>query len=128
MTKYIYFRTDATLANDDDTANGSNLYAADAFKGGVATSDTALTLYFKKIVRDHGAGDEAVDALVLNVNTNTHKKVLEAICRAIAYGRDPMIVLADDVTNDTSATGGYGSGAKYLHSDITSCGAITKAS
>ena len=45
MEKYLYFRTTATLADDDDTAQSLVVKASD-FRGGQPTSDTAVTLYF----------------------------------------------------------------------------------
>ena len=33
MEKYLYFRSDATAANDDDAAAGSNTYPLSSFLG-----------------------------------------------------------------------------------------------
>ena len=43
--KYLYFRGDATLANDDDAADGSNVYPLSSFRGMESVSDTTITMY-----------------------------------------------------------------------------------
>ena len=48
--KYLYFRTEATDANDDATGD-SALFPALSLMGMQPTSDTALTLYFKSMLR-----------------------------------------------------------------------------
>ena len=45
--KYLYFRTEATDANDD-AAGDSAVFPASSLMGMQPTSDTALTLYFKR--------------------------------------------------------------------------------
>ena len=45
MEKYLYFRTQATLADDDDSAQ-SACWPLSSLVGMHPTSDTALTLFF----------------------------------------------------------------------------------
>ncbi len=46
MEKYLYFRTQATIGDDDDSAQ-SACFPLSSFVGMHPTSDTALTLFFK---------------------------------------------------------------------------------
>ena len=117
MEKYLYFRTTATLADDDDTAQSLVVKASD-FRGAQPTSDTAVTLYFNPVIALHDeAGDAFVnsDTVVLNTGTNNAKQVFNAIARAIAganFQNQAMITVADDVNSI------------YLDG-IATCGAIS---
>ena len=121
---YLYFRTEATDANDDATGD-SACFPASSFAGMQPTSDTALTLYFKPIVRYHpgGSADSSAnlanhDSVILNLTTaNTHlvamQKIIQAINGPSATG---LIIIANDDSGGTN----------YLkNSGITSCGTIT---
>ena len=46
MERYLYFRTEATDANDDATGD-SACWPASSLMGMQPTADSALTLYFK---------------------------------------------------------------------------------
>jgi hypothetical protein len=46
MENYLYFRTQATLANDDDIAQ-SAMFPVSSFLGCYPISDTTLKLHFK---------------------------------------------------------------------------------
>jgi len=128
MRKYFYFRTEAAVADDDDIAR-SVMIPVDSLLGMYPTSDTALTVTFtpvNAIMAD--CQDGAVvnsDKVVLNVNTNAHREVMYAIAQAANAGgtaySDGVITVADDATDDNNAA------AVYLHTDITSCGAISLA-
>ena len=66
--KYLYFRTEATDANDDATGD-SALFPVSSLMGMQPTSDTALTLYFKSMLRgsgNEGAGDSLANLIVAN--------------------------------------------------------------
>tara|TARA_R100001129_G_C5123172_1_gene190759 strand:+ start:96 stop:497 length:402 start_codon:yes stop_codon:yes gene_type:complete len=126
MRKYFYFRTEAAVADDDDSAR-SLMIPVDNLLGMHPTSDTALTLSFTPVLRvaggvTDGADFTNADTVVLNVNTNQHKEVMTAIAQAAnATGpqySDGVIVVADDAADDSNAS------TVYLHSDITDCGAI----
>lgn len=117
MEKYLYFRTTATLADDDDSGQSLLVKASD-FRGAQPTSDTAVTLYFNPVIALHDEASDAVvnsDTVVLNTGTNNAKEVFQGIARAIAgtsFSSSSMIVVADDVES------------KYLEG-IATCGAIT---
>ena len=132
MKKYFYFRTEAAVGDDDDKAR-SAMIAVDKFRGAIPTNGSAgnsanvVTLFFDSAVNMKGAGQNGEiiisDSVVLNVTAGKAKDVCIAIAEA-ANGHphsDGVIVVADDATNDANAE------AVYLHSGITSCGAITQA-
>ena len=132
MRKYFYFRTDADVAEDDDKAK-SAMIPVDRFRGAIPTNSSGgtaanvITLFFESAANMAGAGQNGEiiiqDTVVLNVTAGKAKDVLVALSEA-ANGHphsDGVIVVADDATNDANAK------AVYLHSGITSCGAITQA-
>ena len=132
MRKYFYFRTEAAVADDDDKAR-SAMIPVERFRGAIPTNSSAgtaaniITLFFESAANMAGAGQNGEiiiqDTVVLNVTVGKAKDVLVALAEA-ANGHphsDGVIVVADDATNDANAE------AVYLHSGITSCGAITQA-
>ena len=125
MNKYLYFRTEATDANDDATGD-SACWPASSFVGMQPTSDTALTLYFKSMLRgpgQEGAADGVAnldnnDSVIVTIPANTHLIAMKAITAAINNG--PHIHSLIVVANDDSG------GTEYLEdSGITACGTIT---
>ena len=128
MRKFFYFRTEAAVADDDDIAR-SVMFPVDNLISMYPTSDTALTLTIKPALPVQADGQDGAvinnDTIILNVNTNSHREVMYAIAQAAnATGpqySDGVITVADDATDDSNAA------AVYLHSDITSCGAIALA-
>ena len=134
MRKYFYFRTEADEDDDDDIAR-SAMFPVDNLTGMYPTSDTALTLHFKSVIRVYAndPDDDACnfinnDSVVLNVSSNQHKEVMTAIARAANAGgtaySDGVIVVADDATTDYD---GSTKAAIVLDTNITSCGAIAIA-
>jgi len=124
--KYLYFRTEATDANDDATGD-SALFPASLLTGMQPTSDTALTLYFKSMLRgsgNEGAGDALAnldnnDSVILTVSANTHLVAMKAIIEAINNDNFPAVII---VANDDSG------GTEYLAgSGISACGTISVA-
>ena len=116
--KYLYFRSDATLANDDDAANGSNTYPLSAFRGMESTSDTTLTLYFDGKVNFHGDGtanaDNLADTVVLTISTaNNQKAVMKGLVESFNNAKGSFLVVADDHASE------------YLVADIASVGNFT---
>ena len=67
MEKYLYFRSNATIAEDDDETNGSTVYPVSSFRGAVSGTSTALgvvtddldalSLYFTPKGMTTGFGD-----------------------------------------------------------------------
>jgi|TARA_R100001443_G_scaffold112764_2_gene126690 hypothetical protein len=121
MEKYLYFRTQATLADDDDIAQ-SAMYPVSSLKGIHPTSDTAITLFFEPQIRDESdAQDGNVvnnDSVVLTTGTNKAKEAMQDLVEAINAhpNMDPFIVVGDD-----NASSYIGNG------NITAVGAITIA-
>ena len=133
MKKYFYFRTEAAVGDDDDKAR-SAMIAVDKLRGiiptnsgSAGTSADEVTLYFESALNMAGAGQNGEiiiqDTVLLNVTAGKAKDVCVAIAEA-ANGHphsDGVITVADDAADDANAK------AVYLHSGITSCGAITQA-
>ena len=132
MKKYFYFRTEAAVGDDDDKAR-SAMIAVDKFRGAIpfnssaGTSADVVGLFFDSARNMKGAGQNGEiiisDSVVLNVTPGTAKDVCIAIAEA-ANGHphsDGVIVVADDAADDANGK------TVYLHTGITSCGAITQA-
>ena len=125
MEKYLYFRTEATDANDDATGD-SALFPASSLMGMQPTSDTALTLYFKPMVRRDPTGSvdsanslDNHDSVVVTIPANTHIIAMKAISEIINKTESSAFVV---IANDDSG------GTEYLSgSGITACDTITVA-
>ena len=125
MEKYLYFRTEATDANDDATGD-SALFPASSLMGMQPTSDTALTLYFKPMVRRDPTGSvdsanslDNHDSVVVTIPANTHIIAMRAISEIINKTESSAFVV---IANNDSG------GTEYLSgSGITACGTITVA-
>ena len=135
MERYLYFRTVADEDNDDgDTASSgiaptSIAIPASTIVGMAPSAAGTLTIWFKSVrnVFTQGDAEEVLkDSVVLNITTKRHKKVMDAIIQSINGGphSDGWIVVADDMT---TTYGGATVAANYLHSNITTCGAINLA-
>jgi hypothetical protein len=124
-TKYLYFRTEATDANDDATGD-SALFPVSSLMGMQPTSDTALTLYFKSMLRgsgNEGAGDTLAnldnnDSVTVTISANTHLVAIEAIVNAINNSASSLIIVANDDSGGTEYLDGSG---------ISACGTISVA-
>ena len=123
--KYLYFRTEATDADDDATGD-SACFPASSLTGMQPTADASLTLYFKSMLRrdptgsvDATASLDNNDSVVVTIPVNTHLIAMKAITGAISGPNFPSLII---VANDDSG------GTEYLAgSGITACGAITVA-
>ena len=123
MEKYLYFRTEATDANDDATGD-SACFPASSLMGMQPTSDTALTLYFKSMVRrdptgsvDHANSLDNHDSVILTISANTHITAMRVIANAINNPNlSPFIVIANDDSGGTEYLSGSG---------VSACGTIT---
>ena len=135
MENYLYFRTQATLANDDDIAQ-SAMFAVSNFRGCYPISGTTLKLHFRSVFLDSAATSRVIqgdtdltaasimvqhdhdirtDTVILNVTANKHKEVMQALANTMTQSQAGFINVADDVSGAPS----------YLHANITSCAAIT---
>ena len=124
MEKYLYFRTEATDANDDARGD-SACFPVSSFMGMQPVGDSELGLYFKSMRRGVPSGNEPDadasfdnhDAVILNLTTaNTHLKAMKAITEAASKSHASLIVIANDDSGST----------EYLsESGIASCGTIS---
>ena len=111
MTKYLYFRAQATLANDDATGD-SVCYPVSSLMGMEPTSDVELTLYFKQLSNIFSDSEDAdddeglTDIVKLTVGTNAHKAAMKNIVDAIVYGNESFIVVGDDRSTVTEYISG----------------------
>ena len=128
MLNYLYFRTEAAIADDDGSAN-SVLYPATSFRGGEMTSDTTMTLFFQNLKRPDHHGNSLVnddaaniplcDTVVLNITANKGKEVLEAVVGAMNAGLNSGFVVVGDDAADAAG------GTQYITPYISSVGTIT---
>ena len=63
MEKYLYFRKDSTLTNDDDPANGSVMYPLSAFQGLVVGDSSTAGAVTGDSVDSNITGIHAVDQI-----------------------------------------------------------------
>jgi len=120
--KYLYFRTEATDA-DDDARGDSACWPASSLMGMQPNADSELALYFKPMTRrdptgsvDSAASLDNHDSVILTLTTaNTHIAVMKTISNAIGNPAGKKFIV---VANDDSG------GTEYL-SGISACGTIT---
>ena len=143
MEKYLYFRTVADEDDDDAITADSALVPVSKItgfypsnSGSAGTAADELTIYFDSINNIQTAGNDEVvksDSVLLNITAGQSFNVMQAIVDAInatgAAYQDGYIVIADDATTTVGASSIEGNNATkdaiYIHSGITSCGAIT---
>ena len=115
MEKYLYFRTQATIADDDDSAQ-SACFPLSSFLGMHPTADDTLTLFFIPQVRVAGGVTDGQDftnsdKVVLTLGSvNTHKAAMKGLIKAFgnasSFREDSadadFIVVADDISTGTS--------------------------
>ena len=118
MDRFLYFRTEATDANDDATGD-SAIFPASSLIAMEPTTDSELTMYFSV--------DDVASSVILNLTAaNTHLVASRAITHSISTGKVynsnkalPHLII---IANDDSG------GTEYLEgSGIASCGAIRTA-
>ena len=111
MIKYLYFRAEATIGNDDATGD-SVCYPASSLMGMEPTDDAELTLYFKQLSNQFSDSEDAddneglTDIVKLTVGTNAHKAAMKNIVDWIAYGQEAFMVIGDDLSTDTEYISG----------------------
>lgn len=122
MEKYLYFRTQATIGDDDDAAQ-SACFPLSSFVGMHPTADDTLALHFKPQIAVSGDGQSGsvvnTDKVILTLGAvNTHKEAMEGLVKAFedakAFKGNPFIVVADDLSTVTS----------YLVSEISAVSTI----
>ncbi len=99
--KYLYFETDG------DETSGACIPISSVVGVDVAGAG-AVDVWFNSL----GEANANDGKIVLNVTSGTEKAVSEAIAKAIYQGAENFVTIADDTNSE------------YIHSSITSCGAI----
>jgi len=139
MNKFLYFRTVDDEANDGVTGLKTNspssfMFPADTLTAMQPTGATALTMYFKPALLTGHSTDSLRDTVVLNVTEGDIFEVMAKITDAIANPSrghsNGFIVVADDMVTTDAVAGASPAAdtavsARYIHSSITNCGAIT---
>ena len=102
---YLYFRTQATLADDDDSAQ-SAMFPLSKLRGMVPSADDTLNIYFDPMIPvqhdDQNASVINADYVVCTIGTNDHKDAIAALTRLFAGAanggihHDGYISVADD--------------------------------
>jgi len=93
-----------------DGADDAATYPADNLLGMTCAGDGTLLVKFKSSVG--GSTGAEHDSVSLTITADTEKTVMKSIGEAIAFSKQAVLVIADDVTGD------------YVDANITAC-AIT---
>jgi hypothetical protein len=94
-----------------DAADDAALYPVSNIQSLTCAGDGALV--FKFAPGSLGTGQAAsIDSVALTITADTEKTVMRSIGEAIAFGKDAVLTIADDVASE------------YVDSNITAC-AIT---
>ena len=112
---YLYFRTQATLA-DDDASSDSAMFPLSKLRGMVPSADDTLNIYFDPMIPvqhdDQNASVINADYVVCSIGTNDHKDAIAALTRLFAGAanggsiyNDGFISVADDLTSVYAAAG-----------------------
>ena len=109
--KYLYFRTQATLADDDDSAQ-SCMFPLSSLHGMVPSADDTMNIYFKPMIPvqhdDQNASVINADYVVVTLSTaNTHKDVIDRLTRLFANQThaEGFISVADDYAGTYAVSG-----------------------
>jgi len=119
---YLYFRTQATLADDDASAD-SCMFPLSKLRGMVPSADDTLNIYFDPMIPvqhdDQNASVINADYVVCTIGANDHKDAITALTRLFAGAanggihHDGFIVVADDLSST------------YAVSEVTALSTIT---
>jgi hypothetical protein len=112
---YLYFRTQAVLADDDSSAD-SACFPLSRFTGMHPTADDTLAIHFEPQIRNNGDGqaDDFTnnDKVIVTLSSvNTHKDVITELSRLFAGAAnggihaDGFLDVADDLTGNYAVTG-----------------------
>jgi hypothetical protein len=104
--KYLYFRAQATIGDDQD-ANDSCCFPASSLVGMVPSNDSTLQLYFHSMQNNDGFANGSNEIVVSDfvnltlATDNTHKETMEAILNTLLSPKDGIIVIGDNLTGAT---------------------------
>ena len=105
MIKYLFFQnatTDGTGYADDSVL----LPAADLIDMSISAAGNALSLHFESLLQSKGVRY----AINLGITEDSGREVMQAIADEIAFGDEPLIVIADEHNSE------------FIHADITGVG------
>ena len=134
MEKYLYFRTQATIGDDDDSGQ-SVMFPLSSLTGMVPSADDTLNIYFKPMIKqamnrfDHDGDSTSTvnsDYVVVTLSSNnTHKDVIAALSRLFAGGplSDGYIDVADDLTSTYAVSGIAGLSTISVQAAVATAGA-----
>ena len=110
---YLYFRTQASLADDDDSAQ-SCMFPLSKLRGMVPSADDTLNIYFDPMIPvqhdDQNASVINADYVVCTIGANDHKDAIAALTRLFAGAanggihHDGYISVADDYAGTYAVT------------------------
>ena len=110
---YLYFRTQATLADDDASAD-SAMFPLSKLRGMVPSADDTLNIYFDPMIPvqhdDQNASVINADYVVCTIGTNDHKDAIAALTKLFAGAanggihHDGYISVADDYAGTYAVT------------------------
>ena len=122
---YLYFRTQATLA-DDDASSDSAMFPLSKLRGMVPSADDTLNIYFDPMIPvqhdDQNASVINADYVVCTIGANDHKDAIAALTRLFAGARNGGMVHQDgyiSVADDYAKT--------YAVKEITALSTISVA-
>jgi len=102
MEKYLYFRTQATIG-DDDAKDDSCMFPLSRMTGMVPSADDTLNIYFAPMIPyqhdDQNGNVINSDYVVVSLSSvNTHADVIAALTRkfAASFREDGYISVVDD--------------------------------
>ena len=131
--KWLYFRAETDMANDDGSGQISYCAPAENLVSMSPSSDTGLNLTFRSTYNSKNWDyHRNTDVVKLTVVEGDMFEVMEAISQAIndnPHG-DGFVVIADDcLTTDSAVTAlnDVTIKAEYVHPSITACNAISRA-
>ena len=111
MDKYLYFRTQATLA-DDDASSDSCMFPLSSLQGMVPSADDTLNIYFKPMIPvqhdDQNGSVINADYVVVTLSAvNTHKDVIDRLTKLFSNQThaEGFISVADDQTSKYAVSG-----------------------
>ena len=108
---YLYFRTQATLA-DDDASSDSAMFPLSKLRGMVPSADDTLNIYFDPMIPvqhdDQNGNVINADYVVVTLSAvNTHKDVIDRLTRLFSNQThaEGFISVADDYTSKYAVAG-----------------------
>ena len=111
MEKYLYFRTQATLA-DDDASSDSCMFPLSSLQGMVPSADDTMNIYFKPMIPvqhdDQNGSVINADYVVVTLSAvNTHKDVIDRLTKLFSNQThaEGFISVADDQTSKYAVSG-----------------------